>query len=160
MDRAKSIVAKLLLHFPPHSRWVVFSSQSQYFAAFLINFSINLAMNFNHRTRQGEPGIVVCIGNTKATRFLHHSLGCWPSQGTNREEDIRSPCCAWRPTPNLMSPLSGLGLSDVCSGPWWRVHAQCQAHLGSASVSHLFLQNLSCSISMSSQNKKSTIVDF
>lgn len=82
MDRAKSIVAKLLLHFPPHSRWVVFSSQSQYFAAFLINFSINLAMNFNHRTRQGEPSIVECIGNTKAWRgWTHHSsegtLACW-----------------------------------------------------------------------------------
>lgn len=36
----------------------MFSSQSQYFAAFLINFSINSAMNFNHRTRQGEPGTV------------------------------------------------------------------------------------------------------
>lgn len=137
----------------------MFSSQSQYFAAFLINFSINLAMNFNHRTRQGEPDIVVCMGNTKTTRFLHHSLGCWPGQGTNRE-DIRSPFCAWRPTPNLKSPLSGFYLAGICSGPLWGVHSKCQAHLWSASVSHQFLQNLSCFIHMSSWNKKSSTVDF
>lgn len=51
MDRPKSIAAKLLLHFSLIQDELCFP-QSQYLAAFLINFSINLAMNFNHRTRQ------------------------------------------------------------------------------------------------------------
>lgn len=38
-------------------------------------------------------------------------------------------------------------------------HSQCQAHLGLASISHQFLQNLPCSINTSSWNK-STTVDF
>lgn len=50
-------------------------------------------MNFNHRTRQGEPGVGACMGNTKAMAVLHHSP----------EADLGSP--AWPPgraqTPGL-----------------------------------------------------------
>lgn len=48
------MTAKLRPRFPPHSRWVVFSSQSQYPAASLIHFSINLPMNFNQNAAVKE----------------------------------------------------------------------------------------------------------
>lgn len=108
MDRAKSILAKLLLHFPPHSRWVVFSSQSQYFAAFLINFSINLAMNFNHRTRQGEPGIVACLGNTKATALCITHRGRWPQEPTWAPAQPQG----WEQTGRLRVTLRGHRAAD------------------------------------------------
>lgn len=153
MDRARSIVAKLLLHFPPHSRWVVFSSQSQYFAAFLINFSINLAMNFNHSTRQGEPGIVVCTGSTKALQPPRRSPGAlpagaglapWPGQGTGRKMSGHPPPTP-RGKPCDCPHKNDSGFSSILAAPAHGAprcqRGMAQTCLGSALVSHQWLQN-------------------
>lgn len=171
MDRAKSIAAKLLLHFPPHSRWVVFSSQSQYFAAFLINFSINLAMNFNHRTWQGEPSIVKCIGSTKPRwGWMHHSSGgslaCWSSANIlsltrdcmfryllkkHQKEGERILVCSFLLTVLRWFPSSGLQeVSNTnqqlyCGTAWFAINCKGKKYM--LNCSHLFqLQTLNSQV--------------
>lgn len=99
-------------------------------------------MNFNHRTRQGEPGIVACLGNTKATAAGPHSPRVLAPRATHprpqpgphggsKWEDSGSPVVgAQQPTPgcpprhDLAFPASPPPAGAAPTGP------------GSASGSH------------------------
>lgn len=76
-------------------------------------------MNFNHSTRQGEPGIVVCMGSTKALQPPRRSPGALPA-GAGLAKGRAGRCqvtLLLHPEANLAIALTKMTVAFLASWP-------------------------------------------